>query len=115
MPRFKGKRPDLSQAMKGNLRNSDTQKPLINPGESKHPLYPVYHGMIGRCYNPKYRQYQYLGKKGIEVCERWRGKDGFQNFLIDMGPRPEGQKSGRALYFLLRKNPDDHFCKENCY
>jgi NUMOD3 motif len=28
--------------------------------------------------------------KGIRVCERWEGRDGFVHFLADMGERPEG-------------------------
>ena len=29
-------------------------------------------------------------RRGITVCERWRGPDGFENFLADMGERPPG-------------------------
>lgn len=47
-----------------------------------------------RCRNPKNSGYPRYGAKGISVCERWQD---FQNFLADMGPRPEGTSLGRIL------------------
>ena len=41
-----------------------------------------------RCYNPKYRRYDLYGARGIKVCDRWLGRDGFTNFLNDMGKKP---------------------------
>jgi hypothetical protein len=41
----------------------------------------------------------------FEVCKRWRKYD---NFLADMGIRPEGQ-------YLNRKNLQKSFCKSNCF
>lgn len=32
--------------------------------------------------------YKHYGGRGIKVCDRWSGKDGFNNFLEDMGMRP---------------------------
>lgn len=45
--------------------------------------------MNRRCTSPKSTQWSYYGGRGIEVCERWRGREGFANFLADMGERPE--------------------------
>lgn len=46
-----------------------------------------------RCYNPKAKEYSRYGGRGIRVCDRWLGKDGFLNFLQDMGRRPSSNHS----------------------
>jgi len=55
--------------------------------------------MIGRCYRPKSLAYPKYGAKGVRVCDRWNHNTGgsFENFLADMGPRPEGMTLGRIL------------------
>ncbi len=50
------------------------------------PEYWIWNTMIGRCTNPKDRQFKNYGGRGIGVCERWRT---FSNFWDDMCPRPE--------------------------
>jgi len=51
--------------------------------------------MIDRCHNPKSSAYPNYGGRGIVVYPRWRGPDGFKNFLKDMGERPEGKSIDR--------------------
>src|SRR3990167_3226410 len=51
--------------------------------------------MIQRCANPKYIGWKYYGGRGIRVCDRWQGSEGFANFLADMGERPEGKSIDR--------------------
>lgn len=46
--------------------------------------------MKTRCLNPKHIGYAYYGGRGISICDRWLGEDGFENFLADMGERPAG-------------------------
>ena len=54
------------------------------------PTYRSWRLMMDRC-RPQTdgRSHRYRGR-GITVCKRWRGPDGFVNFLADMGERPPG-------------------------
>jgi hypothetical protein len=52
--------------------------------------------MRDRCYRRKNSTYENYGGQGITVCDRWRDpENGFKNFLIDMGRRPEGTSLDR--------------------
>lgn len=46
-----------------------------------------------RCYSPKHPKYPAYGGRGITICERWAS---FENFLKDMGPRPDGMTIERV-------------------
>lgn len=56
----------------------------------KTPMYSRWTSMRQRCFNPRDNQYGYYGERGIIVCDRWNGKQGFENFLADMGECPPG-------------------------
>jgi hypothetical protein len=43
--------------------------------------------MKARCLNPRHKSYRNYGGRGIVVCDRWLN---FDNFLDDMGEKPEG-------------------------
>jgi hypothetical protein len=60
--------------------------------------------MRQRCDNPKAAHYADYGGRGIAVCERWLK---FDNFLADMGPRPEGMT-------LERKENNGNYEPGNC-
>lgn len=68
--------------------------------------YHSWEGAKTRCTNPNATGYQRYGGKGVKFCARWSGKDGFINFLADMGPRPEG-------YSLDRIDPNGDYAPEN--
>lgn len=76
-------------------------------GRTKHPLWQTYQNMKQRCYNKDNDNYQRWGGRGIIVCDRWLGSDGFQNFIEDMGRRPKGMS-------LDRKNNDGNYEESNC-
>lgn len=70
-------------------------------------LYHTYQGMKARCTNPKCIGYPWYGAKGVTVCDRWLGKDGFQNFIADMGEKPRGTS-------LDRIDPCGNYEPSNC-
>ena len=76
-------------------------------GENKDE-YNSYRAMKNRCYSKNYRAYHRYGGRGIKVCDRWLGKDGFSNFLIDMGKKPS---SG---YSIDRIDNDSNYSPGNC-
>lgn len=78
-----------------------------NPGMIT-PEYHAYHGMLRRCSNPRRPDYARYGGRGIKVCDRWRGVDGFIRFLEDMGPRPG------AEFSLDRIDPNGNYEPGNC-
>lgn len=71
---------------------------------SKDPMYHAWQQMHQRCANPKAKSYHLYGGRGIKVCWRWHE---FENFLTDMGDRPEGMT-------LDRKDTDGDYTPKNC-
>ena len=63
---------------------------VVTHGGSYTRSYKAWHAMVRRCHNPNYKKYNDYGGRGIEVCERWRGDDGYANFVADMGEPPVG-------------------------
>lgn len=66
-------------------------------GHAKHgglrsPTYQSWDNMIGRCLRKKNPYFHCYGGAGIKICKRWLK---FQNFLADMGVRPEGKTLDR--------------------
>lgn len=72
------------------------------------PEYGVWFSMIKRCHDPNNKAYKDYGGRGIVVCDRWLGFDGFDNFIMDMGHRPSNDLS------LDRINNDGSYSLENC-
>jgi hypothetical protein len=66
-------------------------------GMSRTPTYTTWQAMLERCHNPKNPKYYMYGALGVKVCERWLS---FENFLADMGVRPDGH--------TLDRHPDPH-------
>lgn len=77
-------------------------------GASKTTEYRVWKWMRQRCYTTSSTAYPNYGGRGIKVCDRWSGPDGFQNFLSDMGPRPSSKHT------IERIDNDKDYSPDNC-
>jgi hypothetical protein len=51
------------------------------------PTYQSWKAMKGRCLNSSNSNFLDYGGRGITICERWLT---FENFLADMGEKPDG-------------------------
>lgn len=60
--------------------------------DKRAPVYIVWNNMIQRCTNPKNTAWDNYGRRGINVCERWRT---FENFYADVGDVPPGKSIDR--------------------
>ena len=74
-------------------------------GNKASPTYFSWRAMKTRCGNPKHDSYKYYGGRGVTVCKRWANS--FENFLIDMGERPEGTS-------LDRIDTNGNYRPDNC-
>lgn len=59
---------------------------------AKTPTYYSWVNMRNRCRYSDNSHWEYYGGRGISVCKRW---EEFDNFLADMGERPEGTSIDR--------------------
>lgn len=80
----------------GCYANEMTAKRNYKHGNAKRKersgAYKTWIRMKRRCFDESHENYSYYGGRGITVCENWLS---FENFLIDMGPRPEGMEIDR--------------------
>lgn len=70
----------------------------------KSKTYQTWADMKTRCNNPEHESYPNYGGRGITVCSSW---EIFENFLKDMGEKPEGLT-------LERINNELGYSKDNC-
>jgi len=114
--RFKcdcGKEVDLPShsVATGNTKSCGCLQPEVasannlTHGMSRTGTHRAWANMLSRCNNEKTEFYPRYGGRGITVCDRWKT---FENFLSDMGVKPEGR------YSIERLNNDGNYEPSNC-
>lgn len=89
----------------GCLKSEVTTKRNTSHGMSHTSTYEIWCGMIKRCTNENNHAWDRYGGRGITVCDRWLFS--FENFLEDMGERPEGLS-------LERVRNNEGYRPDNC-
>lgn len=84
------------------------KKKYNHPKGYNTKTYKLWHTMIRRCHNKKSKDYKRYSSKGIIVCDRWQGLNGFVNFISDMGERTSD------LHSIDRIDNDGIYTPENC-
>ena len=80
----------------------------LRDGRKSHSMYRIWVGIKDRCCNPNSKYWGRYGGRGITICERWTTpKDGFWNFVNDMGDRPPRGTVDRI-------DNDKGYSPENC-
>lgn len=90
---------DIKSKEESELKRKHSDWPSLTPE------YNSWRAMRARCLFKSHEAYKNYGGRGITVCKRW--VDSFDNFLEDMGPRPEGKT-------LDRVDVNKGYYKENC-
>lgn len=92
----------------GCLQREVTEQRSVRHGHNRRgrttPTYISWASMMDRCSNPAATQWRYYGGRGISVCDRWHD---FDNFLADMGLRPDGRSIDRI-------DPNGNYEPANC-
>lgn len=86
-----GERPLASKALCVSCREVSRSRSR-DKARRKGTTYHVWGGMLARCTRPTHTAWHNYGGRGISVCERWRV---YENFVADMGLRPEGRTLDR--------------------
>lgn len=88
----------------GCLISEKLRQARTTHGISNSPTWLSWSAMWQRCTNSKRDGWKYYGGKGVTIDKRWKS---FENFLSDMGIRPESKELGR-------RHSAGPYCKNNC-
>jgi len=103
--RQRGESVDFVRSKRTQNAGTFTSERLSEHGMAHTRTWGAWKDMKARCSNPNLRNYPDYGGRGIRVCQRWI--DSFENFLADMGQRPDGLS-------LERINNEGNYEPGNC-
>lgn len=89
----------------GCLQPETVTNQNLKHGMSGTPTYIAWNNMRRRCEDPTSEFFHRYGGRGISICDRWHT---FENFLADMGVRPEGR------YSIERVDNNGNYEPSNC-
>jgi hypothetical protein len=92
----------------GCLQRERASETARTHGDTNSTEHRIWMSMHSRCSNKGDPGHKSYGGRGITVCARWSGPEGYQHFLEDMGRRPG------PGYSIDRQNNDLGYSPENC-
>jgi hypothetical protein len=101
-------REEISARQRAYYVTHPGKKATAAAWNAAHPRRNMWAALKNRCTNPANVNYKNYGGRGITVCDRWLGKDGFRNFEADMGERPSPKHS------IDRIDVDGNYEPSNC-
>lgn len=79
----------------GCLKRDSFAARFTTHGMTGTPEHEVWRSMLKRCTHPRNKEWKNYGGRGVRICDRWLGRDGFAHFIADMGARPVGTSIDR--------------------
>lgn len=92
----------------GCLRKERQRAAVTTHGKTSTRAYFIYNAMKDRCYREGNRNFHNYGGRGIRVCRRWLGPNGFNHFLADMGEPPPDHS-------IERRRINENYTPTNCF
>lgn len=89
-------------------RGNNTRHGHGDNKRGRSPTFISWMNMLQRCTNPNNPSFPGYGGRGVKVCDRWTGRDGFISFLTDMGEKPTRAHS------IDRKDNSGNYEPSNC-